>query len=42
MEAVAGADPELIKTDVGIFVPGTPMASTVGVERRAVRRISTR
>ena len=32
MEAVAGADPELIKTDVGIFVPGTPMASTVGVE----------
>ena len=32
MEAVAGADPALIKTDVGIFVPGTPMASTVGVE----------
>ena len=32
MEAVAGADPSLIKTDVGIFVPGTPMASTVGVE----------
>ena len=32
MEAVAGADPELIKTDVGIFVPGTPMASTVGVD----------
>ena len=24
--------PSLIKTDVGIFVPGTPMASTVGVE----------
>ena len=22
----------LIKTDVGIFVPGTPMASTIGVE----------
>ena len=33
MEAVAGAEPSLIKTDVGIFVPGTPMASTVGVER---------
>ena len=32
MEAVAGAEPRLIKTDVGIFVPGTPMASTVGVE----------
>ncbi len=32
MEAVAGAVPSLIKTDVGIFVPGTPMASTVGVE----------
>ena len=24
--------PSLIKTDVGLFVPGTPMASTVGVE----------
>ncbi|HTN10053.1 MAG TPA: ABC transporter substrate-binding protein [Acetobacteraceae bacterium] len=32
MDAVAGAVPELIKTDVGIFVPGTPMASTVGIE----------
>ncbi len=32
MTAVAGAVPELIKTDVGIFVPGTPMASDVGVE----------
>ena len=32
MEAVAGAEPSLIKTDVGMFVPGTPMASTVGVE----------
>jgi peptide/nickel transport system substrate-binding protein len=32
MEAVAGAEPSLIKTDMGIFVPGTPMASTVGVE----------
>lgn len=32
MEAVSGAEPSLIKTDVGIFVPGTPMASTAGVE----------
>ncbi|MBV9252338.1 MAG: ABC transporter substrate-binding protein [Acetobacteraceae bacterium] len=32
MEAVAGAEPSLIKTDVGLFVPGTPLASTVGVE----------
>ncbi|MDB5398301.1 MAG: peptide/nickel transport system substrate-binding protein [Acetobacteraceae bacterium] len=32
MEAVSGAAPSLYKTDVGIFVPGTPMASTVGVE----------
>jgi peptide/nickel transport system substrate-binding protein len=32
MIAVAGAEPSLIKTDVGLFVPGTPMASTVGVE----------
>ena len=32
MTAVAGAEPGLIKTDVGIFVPGTPMASDVGVE----------
>jgi len=32
MEAVAGAEPSLVKTDVGIFVPGTPMASSVGVE----------
>jgi len=32
MTAVAGAEPTLIKTDVGLFVPGTPMASTVGVE----------
>jgi peptide/nickel transport system substrate-binding protein len=33
MEAYAGAEPSLIKTDVGLFVPGTPMASTVGVEQ---------
>jgi peptide/nickel transport system substrate-binding protein len=32
MQAYAGAVPELIKTDVGIFVPGTPLASTEGVE----------
>ena len=33
MQAVAGAEPSLIKTDVGIFVPGTPQASTLGVEQ---------
>ena len=32
MEGVAGAEPSLYKTDVGLFVPGTPMASTAGVE----------
>ena len=32
MEAVAGAAPSLYKTNVGLFVPGTPMASTTGVE----------
>ena len=32
MTAVAGAEPSLIQVDVGMFVPGTPMASTVGVE----------
>jgi peptide/nickel transport system substrate-binding protein len=32
MTAVAGAVPGLIKTDVGLFVPGTPMASDVGVD----------
>ena len=32
MQAVAGAEPSLITTDVGIFAPGTPMASAVGVE----------
>jgi peptide/nickel transport system substrate-binding protein len=31
MQAYAGAVPNLIKTDVGIFVPGTPLASDVGV-----------
>jgi peptide/nickel transport system substrate-binding protein len=32
MEGVSGAAPSLYKTDVGLFVPGTPMASAVGVE----------
>lgn len=32
MEGVCGAVPSLYKTDVGLFVPGTPMASTAGVE----------
>jgi peptide/nickel transport system substrate-binding protein len=32
MESVSGAEPGLYKTDVGLFVPGTPMASTVGIE----------
>jgi peptide/nickel transport system substrate-binding protein len=32
MAAVGGAEPSLIKTDVGLFVPGTLMASTLGVE----------
>jgi peptide/nickel transport system substrate-binding protein len=31
MQAVAGAVPDLIKTDVGIFVPGTVYASDVGI-----------
>lgn len=31
MAAVAGAVPSLIRTDVGLFVPGTPMASDAGV-----------
>ena len=31
MEAVAGADPGLIRTRIGLFVPGTPLASDVGV-----------
>ena len=32
IEAAAGGSPEVIKTDIGLFVPGTPMASTVGLE----------
>jgi peptide/nickel transport system substrate-binding protein len=31
MTAFAGAVPSLIKTDVGLFVPGTPLASDAGV-----------
>ena len=33
MDAVAGAAPELIKTGVGLFVPGTPLASDVGIDQ---------
>ncbi|HTW68730.1 MAG TPA: ABC transporter substrate-binding protein, partial [Acetobacteraceae bacterium] len=32
MDAVAGSDLSLVRTDIGLFVPGTPMASTVGVK----------
>jgi peptide/nickel transport system substrate-binding protein len=32
MDAVAGSDPSLILDKVGLFVPGSPMASTVGIE----------
>jgi peptide/nickel transport system substrate-binding protein len=32
MTAFAGAEPSIMKVDVGLFVPGTPMASDVGVE----------
>jgi peptide/nickel transport system substrate-binding protein len=32
MTAVAGAEPSLIKIDVGLFVPGTPLANDAGVE----------
>jgi peptide/nickel transport system substrate-binding protein len=32
MDGVAGAEPSLAKTDIGLFVPSTPMASSVGVE----------
>jgi peptide/nickel transport system substrate-binding protein len=31
MEAVSGAAPELIRTGIGLFVPGTPLASDAGV-----------
>ena len=32
MAAVAGGEPDLAKIDVGLFVPGTPMASDIGIE----------
>jgi len=32
MDAVAGSDLSTVQTDIGLFVPGTPMASTVGVD----------
>lgn len=38
MEAVAGAVPSLIKAPMGIFVPGTPMANTVGVAEHSTPR----
>ena len=37
-EAVAGAEPELYKTDVGLFTPGMPMATDVGVKAMAGRK----
>jgi peptide/nickel transport system substrate-binding protein len=30
--AFAGAEPSIMKVDVGLFVPGTPLASDIGVE----------
>jgi len=32
MEAYCGAEPELYRTGVGLFTPGTPMATDVGVD----------
>ncbi len=32
MQAVAGAEPELFRTKVGLFSPGTPMANEAGIE----------
>jgi len=32
MEAVAGSVPELIKTDIGLFAPSSPFATTAGVD----------
>ncbi len=37
MEAVAGADPSLYRTGVGLFAPGMPMASEAGTEAVAAR-----
>jgi peptide/nickel transport system substrate-binding protein len=33
MQAYAGADPSIIKNPVGLFAPGSPMASTAGLEK---------
>ncbi len=32
IEAAAGGSPDVIKTDIGLVVPGTPMASTGGLD----------
>lgn len=32
MAAAAGADPSLWRADAGVFTPGTPLASTAGIE----------
>ncbi len=32
MEAVAGSDPELIRTGIGLFAPGSPFATDAGVD----------
>jgi peptide/nickel transport system substrate-binding protein len=32
MTAAAGADPSLWRADAGVFTPGTPLASTAGIE----------
>jgi peptide/nickel transport system substrate-binding protein len=37
MQAVAGAEPELSNVNVGLFTPGTPMASTAGVQAFTAR-----
>ncbi len=37
MQAVAGAEPELYATKVGLFTPGMPMASTAGTEALTAR-----
>jgi peptide/nickel transport system substrate-binding protein len=37
MQAVAGAEPELYNVNVGLFTPGTPMASKAGVEAFTAR-----
>jgi peptide/nickel transport system substrate-binding protein len=32
MQAVAGADPQMWRTDAGVFPPGTPLANSAGME----------